>query len=127
MHVTHIALAQEILEEAVFEPETLPDAFAKAGSALGFDHFCLVHANLEAPTFIGSDSASVFLNEYAKDGWIAADYRANFVNRVPDGTVFSDETMIETEARKATAIRGALKQMRLNQDLFAIASEYAWN
>ena len=29
--------------------------------------------------------------------------------------------------RKATAIRGALKQMRLNQDLFAIASEYAWN
>jgi hypothetical protein len=29
--------------------------------------------------------------------------------------------------RRATAIRGALKQMRLNQDLFAIASEYAWN
>jgi hypothetical protein len=29
--------------------------------------------------------------------------------------------------RKATAIRGALKQMRLNQELFAIASEYAWN
>jgi hypothetical protein len=34
--------------------------------------------------------------------------------------------IIET-TRKATAIRGALKQMRLNQDLFAIASEYAWN
>lgn len=29
--------------------------------------------------------------------------------------------------RRATAIRGALKQMRLNQDLFAIASEYAHN
>jgi len=29
--------------------------------------------------------------------------------------------------RKATAIRGALKQMRLNQELFAIASDYAWN
>jgi hypothetical protein len=29
--------------------------------------------------------------------------------------------------RRATAIRGALKQMRLNQELFAIASEYAWN
>jgi hypothetical protein len=29
--------------------------------------------------------------------------------------------------RKATAIRGALKQMRLNQELFSIASDYAWN
>ena len=29
--------------------------------------------------------------------------------------------------RRATAIRGALKQMRLNQELFAIASDYAWN
>jgi DNA-binding CsgD family transcriptional regulator len=108
VHVTHIALAQEILEEAVFEPETLPDAFAKAGRALGFDHFCLVHANLEAPTFIGSDSALVFLNEYAKDGWLAADYRADFVNRVPDGTVFSDETMTDAEGRKATAIYNEL-------------------
>jgi hypothetical protein len=32
-----------------------------------------------------------------------------------------------TSTRKATAIRGALKQMRLNQELFAIASDYAWN
>ena len=29
--------------------------------------------------------------------------------------------------RRATAIRGALKQMRLNQELFSIASEFAWN
>jgi len=36
-------------------------------------------------------------------------------------------TDIFETTRKATAIRGALKQMRLNQDLFAIASEYAWN
>ena len=34
---------------------------------------------------------------------------------------------VANTTRKATAIRGALKQMRLNQDLFAIASEYAWN
>jgi hypothetical protein len=45
---------------------------------------------------------------------------------VQDGTV--DGVTIESQTtRKATAIRGALKQMRLNQDLFAIASEYAWN
>ena len=45
---------------------------------------------------------------------------------VADGTV--DGVTIESQTtRKATAIRGALKQMRLNQDLFAIASEYAWN
>ena len=45
---------------------------------------------------------------------------------VQDGTV--DGVTIESQTtRKATAIRGALKQMRLNQDLFDIASEYAWN
>jgi hypothetical protein len=45
---------------------------------------------------------------------------------VADGTI--DGITIESQTtRKATAIRGALKQMRLNQDLFAIASEYAWN
>jgi hypothetical protein len=45
---------------------------------------------------------------------------------VQDGTV--DGITIESQTtRKATAIRGALKQMRLNQELFAIASEYAWN
>ena len=45
---------------------------------------------------------------------------------VADGTI--DGLTIESQTtRKATAIRGALKQMRLNQDLFAIASEYAWN
>ena len=45
---------------------------------------------------------------------------------VADGTV--DGVTIESQTtRKATAIRGALKQMRLNQELFAIASEYAHN
>ncbi|MBU6320191.1 MAG: helix-turn-helix transcriptional regulator [Alphaproteobacteria bacterium] len=106
--MTPIAAAQLILDEAVFEPETLPDAFAKAGRELGFDHFCLVHANLEDPTFIGADSALVFLNEYAKDGWLAGDYRANFVNQVPNGTLFSDETMTDAEGRKATAIYNEL-------------------
>ena len=45
---------------------------------------------------------------------------------VADGTI--DGLTIESQTtRKATAIRGALKQMRLNQDLFAIAAEYAHN
>ena len=45
---------------------------------------------------------------------------------VADGTI--DGLTIESQTtRKATAILGALKQMRLNQDMFAIASEYAWN
>lgn len=45
---------------------------------------------------------------------------------VADGTV-DGVTIESTTTRRATAIRGALKQMRLNQDLFAIASEYAHN
>ena len=45
---------------------------------------------------------------------------------VADGTV-DGVTIESTTTRRATAIRGALKQMRLNQGIFAIASEYAWN
>jgi DNA-binding CsgD family transcriptional regulator len=102
--VNRLHLATSILEEAVFEPESLPEALGEAGRAIGFDHFCLVHSDLERPTFLGSEASLVFLNEYAHDGWLAHDYRINFVNRTANDTVFSEDAMVEETVRTSSAI-----------------------
>ena len=85
-----------------------------------------VEADLLAPRRMDdtcSDLWTVFnrAQESVIRGGMDVTLRRNRCNEAGEVTDIFETT------RKATAIRGALKQMRLNQELFAIASEYAWN
>lgn len=88
-----------------------------------------VEADLLAPRRMEDTSSDLWTvfnrsQEAVMRGGMDVTLRRNL--HVADGTV-DGVTIESTTTRRATAIRGALKQMRLNQELFAIASEYAHN
>jgi len=94
-----IAKATRLLEEAVFAPDRLAQTLDEAGRALGFDHFCLVHDDLNALTAVASGASLEALQVYARDGWAETDYRAANVGRVRDGKPFLDHVMVDAETR----------------------------
>ena len=56
------------LEASVFAPEEFPQTLAAVGRELGWDHFCLVHSELERPAFIAADESLEGLNAYVAGG-----------------------------------------------------------
>jgi DNA-binding CsgD family transcriptional regulator len=94
-----IARATRLLEEAVFAPDHLAQTLDEAGRALGFDHFCLVHDDLNALTTVASDTSVEAFDLYAKGGWAEVDYRAAHVGRVRDGKLFLDHVVVDAEKR----------------------------
>lgn len=103
-----IARATELLESSLFAPDGLPDTLQAVGREIGFDHFCLVHSELDHPTFIASAHSLEGLNAYAEGGWREVDYRAANVNQTPDGRLFLDHLAVPEESRTSSAIYNEL-------------------
>lgn len=104
MNPPNIAHATQLLESSLFNPDDLPATLEKVGHALNFDHFCLVHSELENPNFIASAETLATLNAYASGGWLEVDYRAANVNNTPDGQLFLDHLVVPEEQRINAAI-----------------------
>lgn len=99
-----VGAASQILESAVFEPERLSQSLQRAGEALGFDHFCIVHSNLAKLRVIAADHSLEAFADYERGGWIAKDYRAATVNLVPDGSLYLDQVAVPEEQRLRSAV-----------------------
>lgn len=95
----HISRAIALLESSLFTPEALPQTLEQVGRELDFDHFCLVHSDIESSNFIASERTMSALNSYARGGWVDVDYRAANVNDTPDGQLFLDHVAIPEEQR----------------------------
>ena len=100
----NIAYATELLETSLFTPEDLPVTLNKIGRELNFDHFCLVHSELEHPTYIAIGESRAALSAYDEGGWLEVDYRAANVNKTPDGKFFLDHLAVPEETRLKSAI-----------------------
>ncbi len=96
--------AAALLEEAIYRPEHMPDALEAAGQALGFDHFALVHSEIERATFLAADRTMHSLQAYAREGWMPHDYRAANVNREALGKLFLDHLAVADDLRLSSAI-----------------------
>jgi DNA-binding CsgD family transcriptional regulator/PAS domain-containing protein len=108
MHPPSVARATELLESSLFAPDDLPQTLDAVAREIGFDHFCLVHSELDNPTFIASDQSLEGLNAYAEGGWREVDYRAANVNHTPDGRLFLDHLAVPEESRTSSAIYNEL-------------------
>jgi DNA-binding CsgD family transcriptional regulator len=108
MHTSSIARATELFEATLFTPDDLPHTLDAVAREIGFDHFCLVHSELNTPTFIASDHTLEGLNAYAQGGWQEVDYRAANVNQTPDGQLFLDHLVVPDESRTGSAIYNEL-------------------
>lgn len=100
----NIARATQLLEEAVFAPDNLAETLSEAGRALGFDHFCLVHSDLDNLTTVANDDSAENFELYAKGGWAAVDYRGANVGRIRDGKLFLDHVAVPEEKRLSNPI-----------------------
>jgi len=108
MHTSSIARATELFEASLFTPDDLPHTLDAVAREIGFDHFCLVHSQLENPTFIASEHSLDALNAYATGGWREVDYRAANVNHTADGSLFLDHLVVPEEERTRSAIYNEL-------------------
>ena len=108
MHTSSIARATELFEASLFTPDDLPHTLDAVAREIGFDHFCLVHSQLENPTFIASEHSLDALNAYATGGWREVDYRAANVNHTADGSLFLDHLVVPEEERTSSAIYNEL-------------------
>lgn len=108
MQVQSIARATELLETSLFTPDELPGTLEAVGRELGFDHFCLVHSQLDKPTFIASEQSLQSLNAYSAGGWREVDYRAANVNHTPSGRLFLDHLVVPEEERRRSEIYNEL-------------------
>jgi DNA-binding CsgD family transcriptional regulator len=99
-----IAQAVALLESSPFTPDALPQTLEKVGQLLNFDHFCLVHSDINTSNFIASERSLAALNAYASDGWMEVDYRAANVNNTPDGKLFLDHVAVPEDKRLKSEI-----------------------
>lgn len=108
MTLPNTSRAIELLESSLFTPDALPQTLEEVGRELGFDHFCLVHSDIEASNFIASERSLSALNAYAKGGWVEVDYRAANVNTTPDGHLFLDHVAVPEKQRVESEIYNEL-------------------
>jgi len=108
MQSSSITRATELLESSLFTPHELPHTLEAVAREIGFDHFCLVHSELDNLTFIASELSLDALNAYADGGWREVDYRAANVNQTPDGQLFLDHLAVPDESRTRSAIYNEL-------------------
>jgi DNA-binding CsgD family transcriptional regulator/PAS domain-containing protein len=108
MQSSSVTRATELLESSLFTPDDLPHTLEAVAREIGFDHFCLVHAELDNLTFIASELSLDALNAYADGGWREVDYRAANVNQTPDGQLFLDHLAVPDESRTRSAIYNEL-------------------
>ena len=108
MQSSSVTRATELLESSLFKPDDLPHTLEAVAREIGFDHFCLVHAELDNLTFIASELSLDALNAYADGGWREVDYRAANVNQTPDGQLFLDHLAVPDESRTRSAIYNEL-------------------
>ena len=108
MHPPSVARAAELLETSLFAPDDLPITLEAVAREIGFDHFCLVHSELDNPTFIASEQTLEGLNAYTAGGWLEVDYRAANVNKTPDGRLFLDQLAVPEDQRINSAIYNEL-------------------
>jgi len=108
MNLPGIARATELLETSLFAPDDLAHTLNAVAREIGFDHFCLVHSELDNLTFIASEDSLEGLNAYAEGGWHEVDYRAANVNDTPDGRLFLDHLAVPEGARTSSAIYNEL-------------------
>lgn len=103
-----VVRATELLEASLFTPESLASALEAVGREIGFDHFALVHSDLENLTFIASEPAVEAFNAYDRGGWREVDYRAANVNQTPAGRLFLDHIVVPKAERISSAIYNEL-------------------
>ncbi len=108
MHQLDITRSTELLETSLLTPEDLPQTLAAVGRDLGWDHFCLVHSELESPTFIAAESTLEGLNAYYAGGWLEVDYRAANVNLGVPGQLFLEKFVVPEEQRVKSEIYNEL-------------------
>jgi DNA-binding CsgD family transcriptional regulator len=108
MQSSSIARATALLESSLFTPDDLPHTLEAVAHEIGFDHFCLVHSELDNLTFIASEHSLEALHAYADGGWREVDYRAANVNHTPDGQLFLDHLAVPDESRTRSAIYNEL-------------------
>jgi DNA-binding CsgD family transcriptional regulator len=108
MQSSSVTRATELLESSLFTPDDLPHTLEAVAREIGFDHFCLVHSELDNLTFIASELSLDALNAYADGGWREVDYRAANVNQTPDGQLFLDHLAVPDESRTRSAIYNEL-------------------
>ena len=102
MKSTEAAVAR--LEASVFEPDALANTLHMVGEDLGFDHFCVVHSNIEDLQVIAADHSLGALKAYEAGGWVATDYRAATVNLFPAGRLYLDHLVVPEAKRMSSDI-----------------------
>lgn len=108
MNQLDITRSTELLEATLLTPEDLPRTLSAIGRDLGWDHFCLVHSDLEDPTFIAAESSQEALDAYVEGGWREVDYRAANVNLTKPGQLFLERLIVPQDQREKSAIYNEL-------------------
>lgn len=99
-----LSQAVTLLDEAVLQPVSFADAMERAGQALGFDHFALVHSQLDQPEFMAAAHAMDGLQTYAREGWREVDYRAPTVGLVAADELYVDHVAVPEALRDYASI-----------------------
>lgn len=99
-----VARASARLEAAIFDPHSMPDALEAAGHALGFDHFCLVHANLNELNVVAADYLLDAFGNYERGGWKASDYRPAVIKQSSAGTLWLEQDIVPDDVRRSSDI-----------------------
>jgi DNA-binding CsgD family transcriptional regulator len=97
--MTYLEQAAARLEAAIFQPEHLANTLHSAGEDLGFDHFCLVHANIHELQVVAAEHSMAAFKAYDAGGWVETDYRAATVNLEPTGKLYLDHLAVPEEQR----------------------------
>lgn len=108
MRQLDISRPTERLEASLLTPEDLPRTLSAIGRDLGWDHFCLVHSDLEDPTFVAAENSQDALNAYVEGGWREVDYRAANVNLTKPGQLFLERLIVPEDQRIKSAIYNEL-------------------
>ena len=96
--------ALERVEEGLFLPDGEAETLAQAGRLLGFDHFCLVHANLSQLRTVAAEHSQAVFASYEAGGWLSGDYCARAMNAAQSGRLFVENVDIPDGQRRASAI-----------------------
>jgi len=92
------------LEEGLFLPDGEAETLAQAGRLLGFDHFCLVHADLSQLRTVAAAHSQAVFAEYEAGGWLAGDYRARAMSAAPSGRLYVDNVDVPDGQRRLSAV-----------------------
>lgn len=92
------------LEEGLFLPDGEAETLAQAGRLLGFDHFCLVHADLSQLRTVAAAHSQAVFADYEAGGWLSGDYRARAMGAAPSGRLYVDNVDVPDGQRRRSAI-----------------------